>query len=499
MSNVNLIPQPVSIHYNDGTFTSAVLPPITGDALFQNAMNVFSAQLALSARSSPSSDSRLVCVKDASLADEAYRLCVTSDAITVTAATGSGMHHGLETLRQLVLSGGTDGALSIACVEIEDRPRFPWRGFMLDTARHFYSVAFVKKLIDALSLHHLNKFHWHLTDDQGWRLPVAEYPLLTEIGGKRLNIRHQSYPVYDGGFYTEDEIRGVVAYAAERGVEVVPEVDLPGHASAILAAYPGLGCTGGPYRVEDRHGIFQDVLCAGNDALFDLATAVFDTLARLFPSPYVHIGGDEVLFNRWDNCPKCQKRLAEAGLSKARELQSWITVKLANMLGERGKIAIGWDEVLEDSARYPLPKNVAVMSWRGAKGGVEASERGHSVIMSPNSDGCYFDYKHRADPDEPGQISVSSIKQVYHMDPVMPDMPAEVVPRILGGQGNLWSELIYAAKIAEYMIFPRLCALAEAVWTPREAKDFADFMTRLPVHQKRLDALDFLQYRGPAF
>jgi hexosaminidase len=490
----NLIPQPVSLRYSGGDFTSVGLPAINGDALFQNELRLFRDQTGCA------EGTVIDCRKDDALADEAYRLRVAPSRITITAGTGSGIYHGLETLRQLMLSGAADGALRIACADIEDRPRFPWRGFMLDTSRYFYSVAFTKKLIDALSLHHINKFHWHLTDDQGWRLPVREYPLLTEIGSRRLSAKHQSCDArYVGGFYTEDEIRAVVAYAGERHIEVVPEVDLPGHASAILAAYPGLGCTGGPYRVEDRYGIFEDVLCAGNDAIFDLAGAVFDTLTRLFPSQYVHIGGDEVLFNRWDSCPKCQQRLAETGLTKARELQSWITVKLANMLGERGKTAIGWDEVLEDSPRYPLPQNVAVMSWRGAKGGVEASERGHNVIMSPNSAGCYFDYKHRDDPEEPGQLGVSSIKQAYNMDPVTSDMPTEAASRILGGQANLWSELIYAGKIAEYMIFPRLCALAEAVWTPREAKDFEGFMRRLPVHQRRLDALGLLQYRGAAF
>ncbi|MDR2419457.1 MAG: beta-N-acetylhexosaminidase [Treponema sp.] len=496
MNELNLIPQPVSIRYKDGCFQCAELPSASGDAAFKNELAVFSEQMAALGRLSASA--LIECRHDAGLASEAYRLSITPQNIALTAATGAGAYHGLQSLRQLILSGITGaGAVSIPCADIEDAPRFPWRGFMLDTARYFYSIDFTKKLIDALSLHHISRFHWHLTDDQGWRLPVKEYPLLTEIGSRKLSVRHQPRDArYIGGFYTEDEIRDLVAYAAARHIEVVPEVDLPGHASAILAAYPGLGCSGGPYRVEDRFGIFEDVLCAGNDAIFDLGDAVFNTLARLFPSPYVHIGGDEVLYNHWQKCPKCQKRLVETGLQSPRELQSWITVRLARMLATRGKTAIGWDEVLEDSAQYPLPKDVVVMSWRGTKGGIEASRLGHDVIMTPNTEGCYFDYKYRKDPEEPGQLGVSTIQQVYHMNPVSPDMPADAAVRVLGGQGNLWSELIYAGKIAEYMIFPRLCALAEAVWTPSVAKDFDSFTRRLPVHQQRLERLGVLQYRG---
>jgi hexosaminidase len=361
---------------------------------------------------------------------------------------------------------------------------------MLDCSRCFYSVPFIRKLIDALSLHHISLFHWHLTDDQGWRLPVPAYPLLTEIGSRRLDMRRGKYLE---GFYSRDEIRDLVAYAAARHVEVVPEIDLPGHASAILAAYPGLGCTGGPYRVEDRFGIFEDVLCAGNDEIFTLAAAIFDTLGELFPSQYVHIGGDEVHFNRWDGCPKCGKRLAETGLGEGRELQSWITVKLAGMLKERGKIAIGWDEVLEDSARYPLPEDVVVMSWRGVKGGLEAIRRGRRVIMSPNTAGCYLDYKHSDSPEEPGQLGVSRISQLYGLDPLA-GIDAEARSFVLGAQANLWSELLYAGKFAEYMIFPRICALAENLWSGNAGLD--DFSRRLAEHRGRLDALGLLQYRG---
>jgi hexosaminidase len=420
---------------------------------------------------------------------EYYRLSVAAGGITVRSAAGAGIYHGLQTLRQLFLSARERGENAVPCVEIEDWPRFSWRGLMLDCSRYFYSVPFIKKLIDALSLHHISVFHWHLTDDQGWRIPIPAYPLLTEIGSRRLDNRRGRY---QGGFYSRGEIQDVVAYAAARHIEVVPEIDLPGHASAILAAYPGLGCTGGPYRVEDRFGIFEDVLCAGNDEIFTLAAAVFDTLAELFPSQYVHIGGDEVRFNRWNGCPKCKERLAETGLSEGRELQSWITVKLAAMLKERGKIAVGWDEVLEDSPRYPLPPGTAVMSWRGVKGGLEALGRGLPVIMSPNTSGCYLDYKNYDSPEEPGQLGVSHISQLYGLDPLA-GLGEDARRLVLGAQANLWSELIYAGKIAEYMIFPRICALAENLWSGNAGLD--DFSRRLTEHRRRLDALALLQCR----
>jgi hexosaminidase len=364
---------------------------------------------------------------------------------------------------------------------------------MLDCSRYFYSVDFIKNLLDALSLQHINIFHWHLTDDQGWRLAVRQFPLLAEIGSRRREHR-LSGDVY-GGFYTEAEIRDIVSFAAARHIEVVPEVDLPGHASSILAAYPGLGCTGGPYQVEDRFGIFEDVLCAGNDDIFSLAEAVFDTLCELFPSKYVHIGGDEVLFNRWAECPKCQRRLAELHLTNPAQMQSWITSRLVEMLAKRGKTAIGWDEILENTEQFPLAKDTIVMSWRGEEGGNAASALGHRVIMSPQTHGCYLDRRHIDHPEEPGRLSINTLAQCFNMNPVTEGM-GKAASLVMGGQGNLWSEVIYAGKIAEYMIFPRICALAEAFWSDAKSRDILDFEKRLFVHQRRLDRLGLLQYKG---
>jgi len=377
---------------------------------------------------------------------------------------------------------------------------------MLDCSRNFYTPEFIKKLLDGLSLQHINIFHWHLTDDQGWRLPIRSYPLLTEIGSKRRDHR-LSGEFTGSGFYTENEIRDIVSYAAERYIEVVPEIDLPGHASAILAAYPGLGCTGGPYRVEDRFGIFEDVLCAGNDGIFPLLEAIFDTLSNLFPSRYVHIGGDEVLYNHWAECPKCRRRLSKLRLTEPAQLQSWITSRLAQMLHERGKTAIGWDEVLENTENFPLPEDIIVMSWRGQEGGNKATALGRRVIMTPQTAGCYLDYKPIDLPEEPGRLGLGTIAQGLSMDPITPQMDDAAASLVLGGQGNLWSEVIYSGRIAEYMIFPRICAIAEALWSQknppawnepaRKEPDLAEFAKRLKAHQNRLDKLGLIQYRGP--
>ena len=514
---MNIIPKPASWKPKEGFLVFNGLPEIKSSG-GQNSEGSFSREIE-SFREDIEADFRgnlpasgsgekaiITCQKESSGKDEAYRLEITKEGIKLRSSSGAGIWNGLQTIRQLLLSGREaslfetggvppkDAPFKIPLGEIEDEPRFPWRGLMLDCSRYFYDKGFIKKLLNALALHHINKFHWHLTDDQGWRFPVEGYPLLTEIGSKRRDRRNHDR--FTGGFYTEDDIREIVDYAAARHIEVVPEVELPGHSSSILASYPGLGCTGGPYRVEDRFGIFEDALCAGNDAVFDLAAAAFNTLLKLFPSKYIHIGGDEVKFNRWNECPKCQKRLAETGLKNTKELQSWLTVKFAKMLAERGKTGIGWDEILDDTEAFRLPKEMIVMSWRGQKGGLTASRLGHRVIMAPCTDGCYLDYRHNEETEAMGRLNISRISQIYNMDPVCPEMSAEEAGLILGGQGNLWSEIIYSAKIAEYMIFPRICGLAESLWSPGNLKDLDDFVRRLPVHQARLDQLGLLQYRG---
>jgi hexosaminidase len=499
MGEYSIIPRPASVKYLSGSFQCTGLPPIADNADFQSEARVFTDQLRRvygeGVFGSGASEIRLLKT-GSQKAEEAYKLEILANGITLNASTGTGMYRGLQTLRQLFLSCYYNGVLSIPLGVIEDRPRFPWRGLMLDCSRYFYSVEFIKKLLDGLTLQHINVFHWHLTDDQGWRLPVEAYPLLIEIGSKRRD--HRLSGAFSGrGHYSKEEIREIVSYADERHIGVVPEVDLPGHTSSVLAAYPGLGCTGGPYQVEDRFGIFEDVLCAGNDGIFPLAEAVFDTLAELFPSKYVHIGGDEVRFNRWAECPKCRKRMEELGLSEPAQLQSWITSRLADMLRKRGKTAIGWDEVLENTEKFPLPEDMIVQSWRGEKGGNTATSRGHRVIMSPQTNGCYLDFRPIDLPEEMGRRPIGTVAQGFNLKPVTAEMDEKAASLVLGGQGNLWSEVIYAGKIAEYMIFPRICAIAEALWSEQDPKDLADFAKRLEIHRRRLDRLDLLYYRGP--
>ncbi len=423
--------------------------------------------------------------------EEGYELSIGSEGVCIKARTEAGLFYGFQTLTQLVYSSGG----RYPYMTVKDYPDFSWRGLMIDTSRTFYPVDFIKKMIDAASFHKLNRFHWHLTDDQGWRIPIKGYEKLTNTGAFKIDPRF-SQTDKTGGFYTEEDIRSVVDYAAQRHMIVIPEIEIPGHASAILASYPELGCTGGPYEVEYRYGIFDEVLCVGNDAVLHMLETVFDTVCALFPSPYVHIGGDECPRTRWKQCPKCQKRMKDEKLSDEDELQSWMTVQVSKMLEKRGKIAVGWDEVLDGTEKLGLPESLVVQSWRGMEGGKKAAALGHKVIMSPENAGCYLDRKPYDDPAEPGRLSIATVKDSYTYSPVAQDMTVEQSSYVLGGQGNLWTEVVYASKIAEYMIFPRLCALSESFWLKRDKKDFISFAKRLYTHKKRLDAMNILYYRG---
>ncbi|GHV34030.1 hypothetical protein AGMMS4952_26360 [Spirochaetia bacterium] len=502
------IPRPVKQENETGFFNCDGVPELSGDGSFAEELSVFSGQMSARYGAVSGNPPQIMCAKDGAIPAEGYRLRVGAGRIDLAASDSDGLYNGLQTLRQLFLSGDTGDVFVktprthfvIPCMEIKDAPRFPWRGFMLDCSRHFYQAAFIKKLIDVLSMHHINRFHWHLADDQGWRLPVLEYPRLLEIGSKRRDP-HRQEESYDEGSYTEDEIRDVVAFAAARHITVVPEIDLPGHTVSALAAYPELGCTGGPYHVEYRHGVFEDILCAGNDRIFDFVAAVFDSLARLFPGKYVHIGGDEAPTTRWETCPKCRQRMAELKLNEPRQLQRWLTRRFVQMLAERGKTAIGWDEVLEgvnDSECTALPDDLIVMFWRSwmdKKLIIDAAAAGRRLIMTPCNHGAYLNFRQFEDPDGPGAgYGAATLQNSYEIPLVYPEMTEEQAKLVLGGQGNLWAELINSARNAEYLIFPRICALAEAFWSPA-AGDFADFKRWLLVHQRRIDSLGFVQYR----
>ena len=416
---------------------------------------------------------------DTLLPPEWYSLSVTAKTITINAVEEAGLFRGSRTLIQLLQQGLTTGSLS--CLTISDHPRFPWRGMHLDVCRHFFPVEFVKKYIDLLARYKMNSFHWHLTEDQGWRMEIKSHPNLTEVGAWRKGSQVGPYSrrEYDsipyGGFYTQDEIREVVAYAAARHINVVPEIELPGHAMAALAAYPHLGCTGGPYEVQKGWGVFEDVFCAGNDSTFAMLEEVLTEVMDLFPSPYIHIGGDECPKEAWKSCSKCQARKKAEGLKDEHELQSWFIQRIEKFVNAKGRKIIGWDEILEGG----LAPNAAVMSWQGIEGGIAAARSGHYAVMSPGSH-CYFDH-YQGDPaNEPLAIGgFTTVQKVYSYEPIPAELKPEEHKYILGAQGNVWTEYILTPEHVEYMAVPRMLALAEVLWTPKEKRNEADFIARL--------------------
>lgn len=362
---------------------------------------------------------------------------------------------------------------------------------MLDTVRNFFEPSFVKRLIDLAALHKLNRFHWHLTDDQGWRLPVRSHPELADTAARKLDRRYLPH-VERTLVYSEAAIADILAYAAERHVLVIPEIEMPGHVTALFSAHPEFSCIGGTFEPEDRFGIFSDVLCAGNDGVFEFIGDVFNETARLFPGPFIHFGGDEVPTERWASCPRCLARVTAEGLQDAAALRGWFTRKAVAMLTDRGKRAIGWDEVIEST----VPQDVVVMAWRSAERGLEAARAGHDVVMCPSTKACYLDHKHLDSAEEPGHIGVSTVRDSYCFEPLN-GFDTETAPRVLGLQGNIWTEIMYFGRHVEYMAFPRLSALAETGWTPADMKSFLGFSERLRYWGQALDRLDVARYRGP--
>ncbi|MCB6682455.1 glycoside hydrolase family 20 protein [Alistipes finegoldii] len=429
-------------------------------------------------------------VTDESLPAEGYELNVDGEGIEVRASQFPGFLYALQSLGQLLPAAvyGTepapDAAWEVPCVKIADAPRFAYRGMHLDVARHFFSVDEVKRYIDVMAIHKLNTLHWHLTDDQGWRIEIKRYPELTAVGSiRKATVVRKEWGTYDGtpygGFYTQDEIRDVVKYAADRGVTVIPEIDLPGHMLAALTAYPELGCTGGPYEVWGRWGVADDVLCPGREKTFEFLEGVLTEVMELFPSEYIHIGGDECPKVRWEKCPRCQAKIRQLGLKDDGEhtaehyLQSYVTDRIGKFLAQHGRRIIGWDEILEGRA----PSDAVVMSWRGSEGGIAAAKLGHDVIMTPNSH-FYFDYYQSLDTDaEPFGIGgYIPMEQVYSYDPAFPELTPEQQKHILGVQANLWTEYVLSDEHLEYMLLPRLAALSEVQWCLPETKDWNRFI-----------------------
>lgn len=417
---------------------------------------------------------------------EAYQLIVTGDKVEISAPTESGVFYGIQTLRKSVaVSQGVD--VQLPAVEIVDKPRFSYRGMMLDVGRHFFTMDELKTYIDILALHNINRLHWHLTEDQGWRIEIKKYPKLTEVGAfRKETVIGRNSGKYDGkpygGFYTQEQAKEIVEYAAQRYITVIPEIDLPGHMQGALAAYPELGCTGGPYEVWTQWGVSEDVLCAGNDKTIQFIKDVLAEIIEIFPSEYIHVGGDECPKVRWTTCPKCQARIKALGLksdnkhTKEERLQSYVIHEAEAFLNENGRQMIGWDETLEGG----LAPNATVMSWRGEGGGIEAAKQKHDVVMTPNTY-LYFDYYQSKDTDnEPLAIGgYLPMERVYSYEPMPSALSEEEQKHIIGVQANVWTEYMPTFSQVEYMVLPRMAALCESQWCTPDKKNYDAFLQRL--------------------
>lgn len=502
---LSIVPQPQSMQVGTGYFNLT-----TSTAIYTTVNAQSSAELLADLlRSITGFD--LPIVSDAQAAirvqlqdgmeSEAYQLLVTESHISLLASSAVGLFYAIQTLRQLLplvlenASASTDALWQIPVVSINDEPRFAWRGLHLDVGRHFYDIGFIKKFIDHMASYKYNIFHWHLTEDQGWRIEIKQYPKLTEIGSHRretplVSDRYQGDGKPYGGFYTQDEIREVVTYAATRHITIVPEIEMPGHALAALASYPDLGCVGEGYAVRTTWGIEPDVFCAGKEDVFTFLENVLSEVLTLFPSEFIHVGGDECPKERWKVCPDCQDRIQSEGLANEHELQSYFIRRMEKWINKQGRRLIGWDEILEGG----LAPNATVMSWRGSQGGIDAANAGHDVVMSPTTH-CYFDYNQSAHTQEVSEIkAVITLGKVYEFQPIPDNIHPNQAHHILGGQGNIWTEYMPTPQQVEYMTYPRALALAEVLWTYPEKRDFTAFMKRLQPQLDRLEALN-MHYR----
>jgi hexosaminidase len=413
---------------------------------------------------------------------ESYGMQVAREAVNIDGDSPAGVFHGIQTLLQLLhITDARTCETDIPAVEVHDYPAFPWRGMHLDVCRHFFPKEFIKKFIDLLAMYKFNTFHWHLTEDQGWRIEIKKYPKLTEIGAWRTEKDGTRY----GGFYTQDDIRDIVEYAGQRYITIVPEIELPGHARAALAAYPEYSCTGGPFEVANEWGVFDDVFCPGRDETFAFLEDILKEVCNLFPGVYFHIGGDECPKKRWHEHDLCQKRMKEEGLKNEEELQSYFIKRIASCLTFKSKEMMGWDEIMEGR----LPMNSSVMCWRDEKYAIEAAEGHRYVVMTPMTH-CYFDF-YQAKEGEPKAIGgFLPLETVYEFDPIPKNILSKARRFILGGQGNIWTEYMPNSNHVEYMALPRMCAMAEALWSPIESRDFSDFKNRLKSHYNRFDLIE---------
>jgi hexosaminidase len=517
-----IIPLPQTMELRDGTFQLAADTQVYRDAGSRATANVLTERLRTSTGFRIKSgrilfDSEaipggiLLTTKnaDTNLGPEGYELTVASNSVVIRAPTQAGLFYGVQTFFQLLppeiysTNLVTGVAWQIPCVEIKDWPRFPWRGFMLDVSRHFFNKSEVETFLDAMAMHKMNVFHWHLTDDHGWRIEIKKYPRLTEVGAWRKEAGFGFDPKLTtaygpdgryGGFFTQDDVREVVKYAAARHITIVPEIEMPGHSTAALAAYPQYSCTGGPFEPSMTAGIFNGIYDPATEETFQFLADVIAEVAPLFPGRYFHVGGDEVPKETWHNSADCQALMKREGLKNEEELQSWFVRRIEKIVEANGHSMIGWSEILQGG----LPQNAAVMDWIG--GAKEAASAGHDVVMTPTAY-CYFDFyqstNHAAEPKAAAWGGPLLLDKMYAFDPMPTNVPPGLQSFILGAQGNLWTEQISNLKQAEYMTFPRACALAEVTWSAKDAKNWDDFMRRLKVHVQRFDELN-INYRHAA-
>ncbi len=493
-----LIPYPKEIKMGEGSFT------INNKTIIQADEKSFEAKylqevikqrtgLNLIIATSSQSSSKIIfsvgIIEEMRSFEEWYKLSISKNELIINAVETNGIFYGIQTLLQLIPTEKKE-SFSLPCLEIRDEPKYSWRGMHLDVSRHFFPAAFIKNYIDYMAMYKMNTFHWHLTDDQGWRIEIKKYPKLTEIGAWRKGsmVGHYRDQKFDsipyGGFYTQEEIKEIVAYAEERQITVVPEIEMPGHAVAALAAYPEYSCTGGPFEVAQKWGILEDVYCPKEET-FEFLQNVLTEVIKLFPSNYIHIGGDECPKTRWKNCPHCQALIKKEGLKDEHELQSYFIKRIEKFLNSKGRQIIGWDEILEGG----LAPNAAVMSWRGTKGGIAAAKEHHNVVMTPSSH-CYFDHYQGDSRTEPVAIGgYTPIEKVYAYNPTPKDLSEEEAKYILGAQANLWTEYVNSPKHAEYMMMPRMMALAEVVWGTSVPDNYKAFQDRLLVHFSSLDKM----------
>jgi hexosaminidase len=497
-----ILPIPVSQNITDGHFTLNSNTQLVYETDFKQVAEFLKSYLENGSTiklKATESAHKISFVRDKKITNkEGYELTVSKTGITISASTATGAFYGVQSLRQLIPiqfeNGSYEGSeVAIQNIEIKDAPQFKYRGMHLDVGRHFFSVDFIKKYIDMMSMLKMNTFHWHLTEDQGWRIEIKKYPKLNEIAAYRKEtlIGHYSDQPqkYDGkeygGYYTQEQVKDIVKYAGDRQIDVIPEIEMPGHSVAAISAYPELGCTGKQIDVATKWGIFDDIYCT-KESTFKFLENVLDEVMELFPSKYIHIGGDEAPKTNWKSCPNCQKLIKKEGLKDEHGLQSYFITRMEKYINSKGKQIIGWDEILEGG----LAPNATVMSWRGINGAVTAAKQHHDVILTPGSH-CYFDHYQSTNENEPVAIGgFLPLEKVYSFNPIPAELTKEESKYVLGAQGNVWTEYMQTEDKVEYMMFPRIVALSEVVWSKPENKDYESFKSRLIQYQKRLDMLD---------